>query len=320
MGGGSYSYNSAVSRSVDKGYATESVASSTGADMSRYKRKMIHDVFTQRQVHQEMRSVGIQVRESRDSEEHPNSLAIIIALDVTGSMGQVPHQLLAEGFPKLMDKIIQAGVRDPQVMFLAIGDHNYDTAPLQVGQFESSDELLEKWLTSMFLEGGGGGNAGESYPLAWYFAANHTSIDCWEKRKQKGILFTIGDEPPLMDFPREALQEIMGEGSQAGDEVARKLLERAQETYEVFHIHIHETPRGRQPDSMERWGALLDKGSLLTSQHHDDVADTIANKILEVQGKLDPLGPKQGRGVHKNADGEIEEDKKKPAGNDVEMM
>jgi len=312
MGGGSYSYNSAVSRSVDRGIATHSVASSTGTDMSTYKRKAIHDVFTQRQVHHEMRSVGVDIRESRDSEEHPNSFAIIIALDVTGSMGQVPHQLVSEGFPKLIDKIIQAGVEDPQVMFLAIGDHNYDTAPLQVGQFESSDELLDKWLTSIFLEGGGGGNAGESYPLAWYFAANHTSIDCFEKRQKKGILFTIGDEPPLMDFPKEALKQIMGEGAQTGDEVSKELLKRARETYEVFHIHIQETPRGRQPDSRQKWSSLIGPDALLTSQHHDDVAATIANKILEVQG-VRPL-PENDETVKKP-----KSEKKTGTGN-IEMM
>ena len=69
-----------------------------------------------------------------------------------------------------MDKIIQSGIKDPQVLFLAIGDHECDTSPLQVGQFESSDELLEHWLTHVWLEGGGGGNRGESYALAWHFA------------------------------------------------------------------------------------------------------------------------------------------------------
>lgn len=282
MGGGSYSYNNAVSRSVDKGWATNSIASSTGADMSTYARKSLDSVFVQRQVHQDMRSVGIEVRESRDSEEHPESLAIIIALDVTGSMQDVPYHLIGEGFPKLMDKIIQAGVKDPQVMFLAIGDHNYDEAPLQVGQFESSDELLEKWLTSVWLEGGGGANAGESYSLAWYFAANHTSIDCWEKRKRKGLLFTIGDEPPLHRFSAEAIQQIMGKGSQANHETAEKLLEYVRKTYNVYHIHIQETHRGKQRDSLEAWNKLLGS-DVLVSQHHDDVADTISKKILEAQ-------------------------------------
>ncbi len=314
MGGGTYSYSDAVSRGVTSGKLNKRFAMDTGLVNDSYTPKSAPDIFLQRRVHHEMRSVGVQMRESRDSEEHPNSLPIIIALDVTASMSRVPHQLVAEGFPKLMDKILQAGVEDPQVMFLAIGDHECgDQAPLQVGQFESSDELLEKWLEAIWLEGGGGGNAGESYPLAWYFGANHTAHDRWEKRKKKGILFTIGDEPPLSHFPAHALQRIMGAGSQASDETAKKLLERVQETYEVYHIHIQETHRGRQPDSLEQWGDLLGP-NVLASQHHDDVAGIIADKILEVQGKrpLPGVKPKEGKGVHKNDDGVNEED--------IEMM
>ena len=56
-----------------------------------------------------------------------------------------------------------------------------DSAPLQVGQFESSDELLDKWLTNIYFEAGGGGNGGESYALAWYFAALKTATDSMEK-------------------------------------------------------------------------------------------------------------------------------------------
>lgn len=43
-----------------------------------------------------MNIVG-KIRECRDSEEHPESLPIIIALDVTGSMGMVPHSLITGG-------------------------------------------------------------------------------------------------------------------------------------------------------------------------------------------------------------------------------
>lgn len=44
--------------------------------------------------------VSVGVRECRDSEEHPETTPIIIALDVTGSMGRIPHDLVKNQLPK----------------------------------------------------------------------------------------------------------------------------------------------------------------------------------------------------------------------------
>lgn len=267
MGSGTYSYSSAMTRSADKGY----------------REKSTREVFSATSINNAMSPFGVEVRESRDSDEHPESLAIIIALDVTGSMGTVPHYLVKEGLPNIMDKIIESGIKDPQVLFLGIGDHECDMSPLQVGQFESSDELLDKWLTDVFLEGGGGGNSGESYSLAWYFAANHTSIDCLEKRDQKGILFTIGDEPCLSSIPKSAIKAIMG-SKQPQDFESSDLLKAAREKYEVFHLHIRETSSGSRRDRIDHWRQLIQE-NLLIANRHEDVAEIISEAILKTVGK-----------------------------------
>jgi hypothetical protein len=138
------------------------------------------------------------MRESRDSAEHPESLAIAVLLDVTGSMRRVPRMLQAK-LPRLLGLLLQQGyVAHPQIMFGAIGDATCDRAPLQVGQFES-DNRMDDDLGRLLLEGGGGGQKTESYELAMYFMARHTAIDCHEKRNKRGYLFMIGDE---MAYPR----------------------------------------------------------------------------------------------------------------------
>jgi hypothetical protein len=135
-------------------------------------------------------------RESRDSDEHPNSLAIAVLFDVTGSMGAVPRLLQAK-LPKLLGLLTGTGgacyVEDPQIMFGAIGDATCDRAPLQIGQFES-DNRMDGDLERILLEGGGGGQKRESYELAMYFMTRHTSTDCFEKRGKRGYLFIVGDE------------------------------------------------------------------------------------------------------------------------------
>lgn len=224
-----------------------------------------------------MNPYGVTLRESRDSVEHPNSVAIIIALDVTGSMGSVPHFLVKEGLPKIMMSIIESGILDPQVLFVAIGDHECDDSPLQIGQFESSDELLDKWLTDVWLEGGGGPNDGESYSLAHYFAGFHTSIDCFEKRGQKGILFTIGDEPNLKRYPKNKIKGIMGEG-QYSDYTSAELIEKAMEKYEVYHIHVKQTYAGSRQETLDTWKQLLGENCIPVDRR-EDIADVIVSAV-----------------------------------------
>ena len=263
MGRGLFSSVEYTSRSISKGYAHKST----------------REVFKARNVNNAMNPNGVDIRESRDSEEHPNSLAIILGLDVTGSMGSIPHFLIKEGLPNMMDDIIKNGVPDPQVLFLAIGDHECDSSPLQCGQFESSDELLEYWLENVFLEGGGGGNRGESYHLAWYFAAMHTSIDCWEKRKQKGLLFTIGDEPVLHDIPKRAINGIMGPGQhQSYSHV--ELLDKAREMYDVYHLHLRQGSNGNNQRVIDEWKQLM-RDNLIIIDRKEETSNVISDITVE---------------------------------------
>ncbi|MGR0481351.1 MAG: hypothetical protein ACTFAL_08115 [Candidatus Electronema sp. V4] len=262
MGWGYYSVDDRAARAASVGYDTKSA----------------REIFTQRNINNAMDPHGIVKRESRDSAEHPDSVAIILALDVTGSMGSIPHHLVKDGLPKIMGRIIQSGTPDPQLLFLAVGDHECDSCPLQVGQFESSDELLDKWLTSVYLEGGGGGNAGESYLLAWYFAGFHTSIDCVEKRKQKGFLFTIGDEPTLRDVPGAALKKLMGGGQYDSYISADALLDKARQMYHVFHLHIRETGAGSMQATVDGWKQLMGD-NLIALDHHEEVSRVIPELI-----------------------------------------
>lgn len=263
MGFGTYSSDSRSLRASTLGYTTKSA----------------REIFKSKSINNAMNPSGIVVRESRDSVEHPNSLPIIIALDVTGSMGSVPHALVKDGLPTLVTNIIDNGQPDPQILFLAIGDHECDDSPLQVGQFESSDELLDKWLTDVYLEGGGGGNAGESYLLAWYFAGYHTETDAFSKRNQKGFLFTIGDEPTLKVVPKHVMQNLMGEG-QYENYTAAQLLDKAREKYHVFHLHISETGAGSRRETVNGWKQLMGE-NLLVIQRHEDVAATIAKTVTQ---------------------------------------
>lgn len=222
MGSGGYSSYSRSIREEEEGYRTKSV----------------QEIFTARKMNEGMNPFGVKIRESRDSEEHPQSLAIMIFMDQTGSMGHIPHELVKDGLPTIMETIMAAGVHHPQVMFGAIGDaHNHENAPLQISQFESSDLMIDNWLTKVFLEGNGGGNGGEDYSFAHYFAGHHTSIDCFEKRGEKGFLFTIGDDKPHTSIRSAMFKGYLGE-SDSPDQTDKQMLASAQRLYHVYHIHV----------------------------------------------------------------------------------
>lgn len=273
MGGTRYNVSKRAIKAMKEGYASKSV----------------NEIFKQnieRKAHNSMNPNGVDFREARDSEVHPNSFPIILGLDVTGSMGHIPHDLIKDGLPKLMGGIIQNGVPDASLLFLGIGDHECDSYPLQVGQFESGDDELDMWLTRTYIESGGGGNAGESYLLAWYFAAFHTKTDAYEKRNQKGILVTIGDEPNLKTLPASAVREIMGSGQQTFTQA--ELLAAAQKKYEVFHINVCHSYRATKAE--KGWKDLLGQNCISVEDYKtipEVVKKLVCDNYQAVESKTD---------------------------------
>lgn len=263
MGGGSYSYVNAHSRSI---------ASSSRSNT---------EIFRQRSISDEMNIRG-KIRESRDSEEHPESFPIIIALDTTGSMGDIPRDLVTNSLPEIMKSIIEAGIPHPQLCFLGVGDAYYDKCPIQCGQFESSDELMEKWLKLVYLEGGGGGNGGESYNLAWYFAARHTSIDSFIKRHKKGVLITIGDEPCHKAISNRDIRSLFGDGAESNI-TSTDLLEKVKEQWEPYHIQMG---NGQWDYSViNGWASLIGEDRLIVLPREDyKLIPVVTSIICKVYG------------------------------------
>lgn len=209
-------------------------------------------VFRQTQCHPLMNPKGVKVRESRDGADHPESRGIVFALDVSGSMGEIPRIMATQQLPNFMKVLMDCQVRDPQVLFLALGNATSDEAPLQVGQFESTAELMDQWLTWTYLEGHGGGE-GESYDLAFYFLATHTEMDCMVKRNQRGYLFMTGDETPFPALSKHIVDGIIGDKLDE-DIPLEEVIAELQKTYIPFFL-IPDKARAQRCE--RRWRDLL---------------------------------------------------------------
>ncbi len=236
-----------------------------------------------------MNPFGIAARESRDSTDHPESLAITFALDVTGSMGEISQALARRELPTFMQLLTDFGVLHPQVLFLAVGDAVGDRAPLQVGQFESTAELMDQWLTWSWLEGGGGAGEFESYELALYFSAQHIEMDCYRKRERRGYLFLTGDEKPYPRLSRHTVKEVLGDDLDL-DAPTRAVVEEVQRSFEPFFL-IPDLERRRSAERV--WRDLL--GDRVVCLEHPDDACIAAAGLVALNERLLSLDQIAGR-------------------------
>lgn len=265
MGGGSYNISSARTRSLS------------------YQKKSKEENFSQTHIDQDMNPYKVKIRESRDNGEGKDSYPIIIAFDETGSMDELPDIIIKNVLPDIMERIIAAGVPNPQIMFMGIGDCCFnEEAPLQVGQFES-DERIEKWLSKIYLEGCGGGNGHESYSLAWYFALHHIVTDSYEKRHKKGVLITIGDESCQRVLTREQIKKYIGDSIE-DDVLASDILEQLKEKWNVFHIHHEHNANYSNTYKFKNtnWEQLLGINAVCAyDKNAKDVGDIIASLVSD---------------------------------------
>ncbi|MEV7231132.1 MULTISPECIES: hypothetical protein [Polymorphospora] len=237
-----------------------------------------------RTVHPSLDPRGVTARESRDSAEHPESVAIAVLFDVTGSMRNVPR-VLQEKLPQLLGLLLRKGyATDPQIMFGAIGDATCDRVPLQVGQFES-DNRMDEHLGNMVLEGGGGGQMTESYELAMYFMARHTAIDCHEKRGRRGYLFIIGDEMAYPQVKRREVRAVLGEGIAENVPLAG-IVDEVRQKWDTYFLLPAGSSHAKDPRVLGFWRDLLGQNAIELDDL-DAACETIALTVGLGEGTVD---------------------------------
>jgi hypothetical protein len=226
-----------------------------------------------RKAHPALDPNGVGKRESRDSEEHPQSTPIAVLFDVTGSMGGVPRMLQTK-LPQLLGLLTRKGyANDPHIMFGAVGDATCDRVPLQVGQFES-DNRMDEDLARIVLEGGGGGQKRESYELAMYFLARHAALDSVAKRGRRGYLFLIGDEMPYPRVDPKEVRRFIGDDLREPISTEAMIAE-LRRTFDVYYLMPTAAGWGGDAEILTRWRELLGQ-NVLELDDLDAVCETIA--------------------------------------------
>lgn len=214
-------------------------------------------------------------RESRDSDEHPESTPIVIGFDETGSMGSNPA-ILQKSLKGLFGMLVRRDVvSDPQIAIGAYGDTECDRVPVQLSQFES-DNRIDDNLDNVFIEGCGGGNGGEmSTALAW-FVAHHVVTDAWEKRGKRGYLFLIGDERAL-PVSRAESSIYLGE-AEAREITPEQAFAAASERWGTYFLLV-DTTSARYQHSQSQYEELLGADHVIRLETTESAPAVIASVI-----------------------------------------
>ena len=212
------------------------------------------------------------IRECCDSDEHPMTIPIILALDVTGSMGSTAIEVQKKLNPIMVE--IYKRVKDAEIMVMAIGDLAYDNSPIQLSQFESDIRIAEN-LDKIYFENGGGGNDYESYTAAWYMGLKHCKLDCW-KRGKKGLIITMGDESINPYLPAEQLNDATGDTCQ-DDVETPKLFKEASKKFDIYHISVESRSYPDQTRERSTFAKVIGEQHALVSS-----VDKISDKIINI--------------------------------------
>jgi hypothetical protein len=240
-------------------------------------------------------------REARDNPDSPTSVPIGVLVDVTGSMSTLPELIIAE-LHKAVAAIKDKGVVEfPQILFGAIGDATSDEVPVQLGEFEASDELTEQHLSNIYLEGRGGGQNMESYELFLWMFANRIYTDAYEKRGEKGYLFIIGDEAPYKTVRNDLLRRYLGcyidgrsieeisveeqsEANKLKNLSLEEIAEAVQQKWNVFCLRPAGSSNFNDDSVQKAWTDILPEERVLKVKDWKEIVPYIAATISVMAG------------------------------------
>lgn len=214
--------------------ALSSYSASLGRTYDTYSGRVEGQTFESRHLDESLNPRRFTVRECANNDEHPNTIPVILALDVTGSMGEACSETAA-ALGVIITNLYKK-FNDIEFCVMGIGDLAYDNGPIQMSQFESDIRIAEA-LDKVWMEHGGGGNAYESYTAAWYMGLKRTKLDCFDKQGRKGIIITMGDEPLNPYLPKDALNDAIGATEQSDVETP-ELYHQASEKFDIYHIAV----------------------------------------------------------------------------------
>jgi len=266
--GGSYDY------STDKAVVKKSAKSYNVAHKRNYKAEKI----------EERKKLPPPVDKVLLTKAH---FPIVIAVDVTGSMRTLP-QLIFEKLCILYNEalfFIPKELHDTfEISFTAVGDAYSDGWPIQITDFGKGFEL-DKNIKSLYPEGGGGGQARETYELTGYFYAEKCEMPNAIKTPRPMFIY-IGDEGFYSKVSRSQIKQYIGDPPKT-DLISTEMFDDLKKKFDVYILRIEYGDAEDEKQINKMWQDALGPERVIMLRSPERVVDTILGLIAASVDRFD---------------------------------
>lgn len=211
-----------------------------------------------------------------------------IIIDGTASMGEQAYTLRDKSYRITGQIRCQKYLDDFGINYCVIGDANPsrwgglpDSAPIQMTEFETSNEGVKALTEQIWLEEGGGGHAKESYELGMYGYARCVEIPSQEI----GYLFIMGDEGFYPTIKGEQLRKHFGV-QEATSIPTADILKELKKRYRVFRFNVVTgNYRGLEDEIAQQWREAVGENFIDLSEQPEAVVDVMLGCIALTSGR-----------------------------------
>ncbi|MFH1174260.1 MAG: hypothetical protein V1725_03950 [archaeon] len=214
-----------------------------------------------------------------------SSAALVIACDVTGSMGDWPATMFSK-LPYLEHEAKEYLGDDLEICFSAVGDAYSDSYPLQVRPFTKGTDL-KKRMEELIIEGNGGGQTSESYDLAALYFLHNAEMN----KAIHPVLIFIGDEG-LYDFVDKQQAKNVAKIDLDKRLPTKELFDDLKNKYSVYLIRKPYESSGDRMSSTDmriykQWETLLGPDRISTLPEAGRVVDVIFGILAKETNRVD---------------------------------
>lgn len=204
---------------------------------------------------------------------------LVVAVDVTGSMRTLPALI----FEKLCILYNEALFFIPEelknsfeISFAAIGDAYTDQVPIQITDFAKGFEL-DKNIKTLYPEGGGGGQARETYELIAYYYLKRCEMPN-TLQTVRPMLIIIGDEGYYSKVNRSHIINYIGDPPKT-DLISDEVFEELRKKFDVYILRIEYSSPSEEKEINRLWIEALGKERVIMMKDPRRVVDTILGLI-----------------------------------------